>query len=100
RLLAVDGQARGPEQRLTQVVADGFTNDAAWTGDRYGVAWNDRRFDAYDVFLALFDRGGQKLVPGDVRLTEGRGFSINAHVVWTGSEFVVVWQGEKPAGFF
>lgn len=100
-LLDLDGTAQIPEARVTQVEADNGGGVVAWTGDRYGVVWDDRRAGNYDLFFALFDRHGQKMAPGDVRLTDTLGFSINESVVWTGAEFAAVWQdGEGDNGTF
>ena len=99
--LDLDGKATRPEERLTQVESDQSGGSIAWTGDRYGVVWSDRRFFNYESFFALFDRHGVKMAPGDVRVTDSGGFSINAQVVWTGTTFVVVWQeGDGGNGTF
>lgn len=97
----VAGAPLGEHRRLTQVEADAYGGSVAWTGDRYGVLWNDRRSERYDVFFAAFDRTGQKLAPGDVRLSDSRAFSINQVLVFTGAEFLAVWQegGGQGAGF-
>jgi hypothetical protein len=72
-----------------------------WTGDRFGIVWNDRRFDNYEVFFAMFDSTGHKMAPGDVRVTNTPGFSVGPALVWTGAEFVTVWQdGEGSDGSF
>ncbi len=90
--VTVDGALRPPETRLTNVESDAAGASIAWTGDRFGVAWSDRRDSNYEVYFATFDRTGHKLAPGDVRITETEGFSINVSLVWTGAEFVIAWQ--------
>jgi len=96
-----EGKAVGTERRLTQIEPDAFDSRVAWTGDRFGVAWSDRRFDNYEVFFALFDRNGQKLNPGDVRISDTPQYSINETVAFTGAEFVMVWQeGQGRNGSF
>ena len=71
-----------------------MTARAAWAGDRYGLVWTDRRSGNYEVYFALANASLQKLAPGDVRLTNSRGFSLNPSVLWTGRDFLVVWQEE------
>jgi hypothetical protein len=100
RLLDTQGNTKSPETRLTQGTTDGFTGGAAWTGDRYGIVREERRSNDYDVYFALFNPAGQKLVPGDVAVANEGGYQINARVAWTGRDFVVVWQGEKRVGLF
>ena len=65
-----------------------------WTGDRYGVAWSDRRDGNYEIYFATFDPQGAKLPPGDIRITVSDGFSIYPSIVWTGQQYVVAWQEE------
>jgi hypothetical protein len=74
--------------------SDGDGARAAWAGDRYGLVWTDRRSGNYEVYFALANASLQKLAPGDVRLTNSRGFSLNPSVLWTGRDFLVVWQEE------
>ena len=52
-----------------------------WTGDRFGVAWSDRREatrDAtnYEIYFNLANIDGTKR-GADVRITRAEGFSIN-----------------------
>lgn len=78
--------------------SDGDGARAAWAGDRYGLVWTDRRSGNYEVYFALANANLQKLAPGDVRLTNSRGFSLNPSVLWTGRDFLVVWQ-EEAVGY-
>jgi hypothetical protein len=98
------GAMTAPTKRFTLVPADAYGGELRWTGDRFGIAWSDRR-DArgatlnYEVYFNLINPDGTKRLP-DVRLTHADGFSINSSLAWTGSEFVVVWQddGMNAAG--
>ena len=75
--------------------SDGDGARVAWAGDRFGIVWSDRREGNYEIFFALADSQGRKLSPGDIRLTNSRGFSIQPTVLWTGRDFLVVWQEEQ-----
>lgn len=86
------GNRIGDESRLVQVESDTYASGVVWTGDRYGVAWSDRRSANYEIFFAMFDREGKKMAPGDIPLSATDVFSINVDLVWTGTEFVAVWQ--------
>jgi hypothetical protein len=100
-LLDLDGKHVTPEERLATVESDAYAGDAVWTGDRYAMVWEDRRFDNFEVFFAMFDANGKKMAPGDVRVSQSEGFSVNSSLVWTGREFVVAWQdGEGNDGSF
>lgn len=99
--LATDGTRISDEQRLVQVESDAFASAVVWTGDRYGMVFSDRRYGNYEMFFATFDATGKKRAPGDVRLSNTDEFSINADLVWTGTEFVAVWQdGQGDPGSF
>ena len=96
--LSVDGQLVDPPQQLTMVNADADGGFLVWTGDRYGVAWMDRRFQDYEIFFNLTDAYGTKLIP-DVRLSNGYGFSIYPTMVFDGTHFVVAWQDDRDGLF-
>ncbi len=85
---------------LTATVAAGGDTSVAWTGDRYGIAWSDRRDGNFEIYFATLDADGKKLAPGDERITVSPGFSLYPSLVWTGQQFVMVWQEEKANGDF
>ena len=85
---------------LTGTDAAGSGTALAWTGDRYGISWSDRRDGNFEIYFALLDATGKKMAPGDERITVSNGFSIYPSLVWTGQEFVVVWQEERGGGMF
>jgi hypothetical protein len=92
------GTRVGGAIQFTTVAADAYGGPLAWTGDRYGLAWSDRR-DArgatnnYEVYFNLVNPDGTKRM-ADLRVSSASGFSINPVLAWTGSEFVVVWQDD------
>lgn len=91
------GTARTTPKTVGAAPAAAGSALAVWTGDRYGVAWSDRRGGNYEIYFATFDAGGQKQAPGDMRVTVSDGFSIYPSLVWTGTEFVLAWQEETTA---
>ena len=92
--LALDGEMLDDASQLTLVNADADGAVMVWTGDRYGIAWSDRRHQDYEIHFNLTDRMGTKLIP-DVRLTNAYGFSVYPSVVFDGSHFVVAWQDDR-----
>jgi len=93
------GQKLPPgEQLLTLKDADGSGGPIVWVGDRYGVAWQDRRDADYEVYFTLLKETGEKAI-ADQRLSFATGFSVNVSMAWNGAEFIVVWQDER-FGFF
>jgi hypothetical protein len=86
------------EHAVTIKNADADGGPLVWIGDRYGMAWQDRRDGDYEVYFTLLDDTGAKALP-DTRLTFADGFSINVSLGWNGSEFIVVWQDERDGIF-
>jgi hypothetical protein len=96
--LDANGSRAGDEQRFTLVATDAYGGPIVWIGDRYAVAWSDRRDQRggvanYEVYFNLVGPNGSKIGP-DVRVTEQEGFSENPAVAWTGRNFVLVWQDD------
>jgi hypothetical protein len=94
------GDAIAPGETLfTLGNADSYGGPVIWIGDRYGVAWQDRRNGDYEIYFSLLDEKGNKVELGDTRLSFAPGFSINVSLAWSGTEFVVVWQDERTDNF-
>ena len=94
--LSREGAAVAPRRQLTTMPADAFGAAIAWTGERLGAAWQDRR-DAtggYEAYLNRLTLDGEKLGP-DQRVSFARGYSVNASITWTGAAFVLAWQDER-----
>jgi hypothetical protein len=67
-----------------------------WTGDGYGVAWLDNRDDPVTaIYFARLDATGSK-IGDDVRVSSGEALAVAPKLVWTGSEFGVLWQDYEP----
>jgi len=97
-MLAPTGDPLGPAQPIVFQNGDNAGGPVVWVGDRYGVAWQDRRTGDYEVYFTLLQEDGAKVL-ADQRLTDAPGFSINTTLTWTGSEFVVIWQDEREGIF-
>ncbi len=86
------------EQTFTLVDAAASGGPLVWIGDRYGMAWQDRRDGNYEIYFNTIDAGGAKRQP-DVRLTSSDGFSVNPTMVWNNVEFLVAWQDDRNGAF-
>lgn len=89
--------AVGEPSRVNNFPADASGARLAFTGDRFGVVWQDRREGDYEIYFNTLDASGNKIGP-DLNLSQSFGFSLNPALTWTGREFVVVWQDEAFAG--
>ncbi len=86
------------EALVTLANADSAGGPIVWVGDRYGLAWQDRRDGDYEVYFTLLDEEGDKVLP-DTRVTFAPGFSINMSLTWNSKEFILVWQDEREGLF-
>jgi hypothetical protein len=86
------------EHRVTLVDADAAGGPVQWIGDRFGVAWEDRRDADYEIYFTLLDATGKKVVP-DVRVTAADGFSLSPALGYNGQEFLLVWQDARDGVF-
>jgi len=96
--LSVEGQKLGGASQLAMANADASGGASVWVGDRYGIAWYDRRTGDYEVYFNQVAPDGTKLGP-DVQLTFEYGFSIYPQIAFNGVEYVVVWQDERYGEF-
>jgi hypothetical protein len=96
--LSTSGDKLAERVQLTNINADASGGPLVWSGDRYGVAWMDRRHGDYEIYFNQLHPDGTKLYP-DIRITNADGFSIYPSLAFNGLHFVVVWQDERDGGF-
>ncbi|MBL9021231.1 MAG: putative metal-binding motif-containing protein [Myxococcales bacterium] len=95
-------QAGNPtgETTLTVTPSDSAGGPIVWIGDRYGVLWQDRPNNDYEVYFRLLDAAGGTVVTAPIQVSDGfPRFSINPDLGWTGNNFVAVWQDEREGIF-
>jgi hypothetical protein len=91
RAETASGTAEGSIRQLTTFgTASGAR--AAGAGDRLGVAFSDNREGQYDVFFSLVDANGEPTTPEGSKVAPTELDSTNPFVVWTGTEFAIVWE--------
>ncbi len=87
------------EERFTFQNADSSGGPIVWIGDRYGIAWQDRRDGVYEIYFAVLKEDGQKAT-ADTRLSfSGSQFSLAPSLAWNGTEFIVAWQDDRSGSF-
>ncbi|NUP10992.1 MAG: hypothetical protein HOW73_33515 [Polyangiaceae bacterium] len=97
--LAPNGDKLQDDELLKISNSDGMGGPIVWTGDRYGVAWQERRDGDYEIYFRLLDASGATVVTSPVQLSDAFGFSVNPDLGWTGTRFVAVWQDERSGQF-
>ncbi|MDB4931311.1 MAG: hypothetical protein JWM10_3795 [Myxococcaceae bacterium] len=90
------GVPSSTQQTLTTTPNDAFGASLAWSGRVLGAVWQDRRDPSggYEIYFNRLTPEGERLGP-DQRISFAPGFSVNPAIVWTGEEFVLVWQDER-----
>jgi hypothetical protein len=83
-----------PAAPVTHVNTDTFTGPLTWTGSVFGLAWEDRRDQDFEIYFNRIDVTGQKLSP-DLRVTNAPRFSLRPDIVWDGADYVVVWSDTR-----
>jgi hypothetical protein len=86
------------ERRLTTINADSSGGPVVWIGDRYGVAWQDRRDGDYEIYFSLLKDDGSKVI-ADTRVSSAYGFSVNVALGYDGQQFVLTWQDARNGPF-
>ncbi|MBI5699359.1 hypothetical protein HZC35_03490 [Candidatus Saganbacteria bacterium] len=91
-----EGNLIGENTRVASTYS--YHPSLAWTGSGYGVCWADERDSLGDpeIYFARLDREGNKIAD-DVRVTNAPRQSYNPNIVWTGSEYAIVW-GDTRVG--
>jgi hypothetical protein len=99
-MLAPDGTQVVPQERMTVANSDSAGGPVVWTGDRYGVAWQERPNSDYEIYFRLLDAEGKTVETNPVHVSDGLpGFSVNPDLAWSGSKFVAAWQDEREGNF-
>lgn len=63
----------------------------AWTGTAYALAWEDQRLGHDDVFFAMFDATGNRLID-DMNVSNAATNIDYPALAWNGAELGLVWR--------
>lgn len=91
--LSPDGNVSYREA-LALVNNDTFAGPLSWNGAALATAWEDRRDDDYEIYFNRLDADGHKLDP-DLRVSNAPDFSLNPSLIYTGNEYVVLWNDRR-----
>lgn len=98
RPLDATGKPAAAASLVNPTTGDASGGPLVFTGDRFGLAWEDRRSGDYEIYFATLGPDGKKLRQ-DVRLTDAADFSVNPTIGWNGTTFSVVWQDRRSGDF-
>lgn len=81
---------------VTSLNANTYPGPLVWTGSVFATAWDDaRQAGNYEIYFNRLDSMGQKLGP-DLRLTDATEFSLHPSLLFTGSEYLILWDDQRP----
>jgi hypothetical protein len=93
-LLDARGNPLVPARRITNSTAFSDVPTIAWTGTEFGITWMDDRDGNWEVYFARLDRMGNR-ISEDLRVTNDPGLSVRPRLVWSGSEYAIVWVDSR-----
>ena len=68
--------------------------DMVWAGSEYGLVWYGGKDGNNEIYFVRLDTSGNK-IGTEVRVTNDPASSNFPRIVWTGTEFGVVWLDER-----
>ena len=83
--------------RVTDSIGLSTNPSLVWTGSVYGLTWNDDRDGNFEIYFARLDGDGN-IIGSAVRVTDDPDSSAGPSIVWTGTEFGVVWSDYRDGG--
>jgi hypothetical protein len=99
RLDSAGALVAGSEIRVTaNDTANSRYPSLTWTGTQYGVAYQDYRNTAADIYFSRISSAGDE-VGDDIRVTTDTLYSWDPALVWTGSEYGVAWYDNRTGNY-
>ncbi|HUT56128.1 MAG TPA: hypothetical protein VM658_22240 [bacterium] len=89
--ISAQGSKLGPDLRVTYDGAHSLNPSLAWSGDEFGLSWQDDREGTDQIYFAKISSQGLKMSK-DFPVRIGSCRSSNPALAWSGSEFGVSWQ--------
>jgi len=94
RISAV-GVKIGGNKRITNFDYDSKWPSLIFTGTGYGLSWVDERNSLEgEIYFARLNDDGTKIA-SDIRITNASSYSEHPSLVWTGTEYGVVWEDAR-----
>jgi hypothetical protein len=87
------GSKIGNDKPINTTIGASKHADITWSGSEWGVVYQDEG-DNPEIYFARLAADGT-LLGSEVRLTLHPADSIKPHVVWTGTNYMVVWSDNR-----
>jgi hypothetical protein len=94
----LDAQGRLPSEdfRVSDIAGAGVTPVLVWTGEGYGLAWEDERdgFEQSEIYFRLLDERGAP-ASEELRVSNAAGISYWPSLAWNGTGFGLSWSDTR-----
>jgi hypothetical protein len=94
--ISADGSSVISEHQVTNNPKFSRYPSLVWTNTEYGICWQDNRIGVSNIYFTRINPYGNKIGP-DIMITnhQATAFVLWPSLVWTGSEFAVVWTDQR-----
>jgi Tol biopolymer transport system component len=92
--LDAEGNKLGREKRITENTSYSSEASMVWTGDGFGLAWNDIPDADWEIYFVLLDRYGNAVTP-ETRVTNVASPSWYPSLAWSDDGFGLAWRDER-----
>jgi hypothetical protein len=87
-----------PARQITDSPGRSYYPVLEWTGSEFGLSWSDEWTGFFEIYFVRLTAGGDR-IGSDVPITSTGIISHMPDMVWTGSEYGMVWEdGRYGAG--
>ncbi len=90
-----------PAIKASDLYASNLDPSLIWTGNEFGVSWNDNRHIVigYDeIYFSRFHSSWNK-IGSDIRISHGGKDSEYSSIIWTGREYGFSWQDYRDGNW-
>jgi uncharacterized protein (DUF608 family) len=93
--ISTAGVKQDSDVRITNVTGNSVCPSLVWNGIEYGLSWVDERNSLEgEIYFARLNDDGTKIA-SDIRITNASSYSEHPSLVWTGTEYGVVWEDAR-----
>ncbi|MBN2352266.1 MAG: hypothetical protein JXD23_06830 [Spirochaetales bacterium] len=97
-MTAPPGQGPVGDVKVSESVGNCNYPAIVWTGQEYGIAWEDPRDGNVEIYFARLDAVGTKL-GSETRVSTGTGDSTGVSIAWSGTEYGLTWTDRRHGGY-
>lgn len=89
----------GPQEKQISEHASADAGGLAYNGTNYAALFTESQPESTDMFNAMLTGLGDKVPPGQQRVTAVNGDSYAGNILWVGDRFGVVWSDRRDSDY-